>query len=235
MLRNFCTSTDLLKINRNLTAFISGWSGCPDDQFSNAFDRLSLDLGKGGDDTRLMMIPLWLSSSAEPHTDHITAACTSTKVAEQRTNRVHRFVIEKTACILTGTTNTIYLDGSLDGTNWDTAIATIVITTGVGIQSSTFSQEYCYYRYRVVLGTVLDMTAKIYLVETTFDILICYYALYFIYMGSSITDDDKVKKAELMEKAYEKGLAYLRYSYDKDESGTIEDGEQKENIISIIM
>jgi hypothetical protein len=226
MLQNFITSTDLYLYEPNLSELISGWSGSPINQIGLAFKKILGDLRADGKDTRLMMLPLWLSSSTYPNTDHITSGVSSVRIEQQRINRVGRFVIEKTACTLTGE-NTIALEGSNDGINFDT-VTSLSLTTGAGTINATFSIEYTYYRYAVTVGGTLDMTAEIYLVETSFDELICLCSLYYIFSALSKSQGDAAwNKCNQRYQDYVNELRQMRYSYDVNEDGSLNEAEEK--------
>lgn len=228
MLTNFITSTDLQAYEPNLLNWLTGWSSSPASQISLATKRLITDLRNLEKDSRLVMLPLYLSSSANPYTDTITSNVTSTAVSEQRKNKVHRFVINKVSITTTGT-NIIYLEGSNDNSNFET-VTSITLTSGTGLLSASFDSEFKYYRYKVIVGTSLSLSAQIYLVETAFDECLCNLALYYIFvaLSRSVNDIFDVKARQKLDE-YKRGLEDLRFAYDYDESGAIDTTEESQS------
>lgn len=189
---------------------------------SDGFKKTCAELNKRGIDTRLVMIPLALATGSQT----LTSSTTGSWIEAQRKNRVKRLVVNKVTCSDGGGSNVWYLDGSDDnGTTW-TNITSLTNTNGSGKISITFDAEYKYYRFRLVKGTTISFTGFIYLVETSFDDLIIYKYLEKTFRAlSRKEDDDKMAKAKMYSDDFEGEIAGLSYSYDSDESGTIEEDE----------
>jgi len=224
MIENNITYTDLITYKESRLLEWQPATATLTAKILDGFKEVCIDLNKNGIDTRLVMVPFYLAAGLQT----ISGSRTGTWIEAQRENRVKRLVIKKVTCSDGGGSNIWYIDGSNDnGVTW-VNIKTLTNTTGAGRISVAFDEEneYRYYRYRLAVGTTLSFTGYIYMVETSFDNLIILKSLEKIFYDLTRNETDihsvKYRKYELL---YEKELSTLRYSYDSDESGVIDDGE----------
>jgi len=222
MIKNFITYTDLIKKEPRLVTDWQTSTTIIGTQIADAYKKTIIELNKRNIDTRCVMIPFYLASGKQT----LSASSTGTGILAQTKNRVKRLVIEKSTCTDGGGGNTWTLEGSNDNTVW-TTIVTLANTTGAGVISVSFDDEYDYYRYKLTVATSLSFTGYIYLVENSFDDLIQFKSLEIIFRSLMRIDNDLMSQKYIAYKSeFDSEIKSLRYSYDVDNSGTIDDDEE---------
>jgi prepilin-type processing-associated H-X9-DG protein len=221
MIENFVIDADLSTKEPRITEW-QPTSATRDIHRADGYKKTCIELNKIGVDTRLVMIPFYLATGLQT----ISNTVTGDWILAQRKNRVKRLVIKKVTCTDGGGGNIWYVDGSNDnGTTW-VNIKTLNNTTGTGTISVTFDDEYKYYRFRLVKATSLSFTGYIYLIETSFDDLIVYQSLKKTFTALSRKEGDNFDlKSVIWAKEFKDEIETLNYSYDSNESGTIDDDE----------
>jgi hypothetical protein len=233
MFENFIIESDLQATYPLISAWAAKLSNYPAAQLKQAGDFIIPDLlSRKKTEAGKIMIPAYLSSTVEPYKVTLTDSFVGNAYSFSRTNALKRFVIDKISATV-GTTEKIYLDGSLDGTNWYEGIASITLTAGAGKLSTTFTGTYNYYRYNAVKTTTLNLVARIYLVETSFDYLIIQRTCGIV--SASLNGEYFQTESKKCFDNYEKALLDLDYSYDYNDSQSIEDGERKYSGIKIYL
>ena len=132
----------------------------------------------------------------------------STTSAEDTINRL-RWVV---TCTVTGT---VILYGSEDGTTWNTIQTETLSATGT--TSYIITQSYLYYK----IGGTATFTSE--LVDTTFDGLIKYKWIEFIFINAGKgTDNRYTEYALYFSKMYDDLLNKMKVPTDTDEDGEID-------------
>lgn len=226
MIENFIQITDLTIKESRLLEWLSNTTTL-NNHIEDGFKRTIIELTKRNIDTRLIMVPLYLCQDIS-----LNSSYTGDWVEAQRKNRVRRFVIKKLTSINDGD-NYFILEGSNDK-NTVKNILSIKLTNDSGTLTQTFNEEYKYYRFRLEVDTSVEFTGSLYLVETSFDDLIIFKSLQKIFTSLTRKEDDNFAvKMRLYEKEFYDELANLSYSYDINESGTIEENETIRKLTSV--
>lgn len=182
MLENFIQIADLQVKESRLLEWLSSTTTL-NNHITDGFRKTVIELNKRNIDTRLIMVPLYLSNNISLDSNY-----TGEWIPAQRFNRVRRFVIKKEISENSGD-NYFILEGTNDLEHY-AVITTIKNTDGAGTLSQLFDAEYKYYRYKLTVDTSISFTGSIYLVETTFDDLIIYKTLQKIFTSLTRKEDD---------------------------------------------
>jgi hypothetical protein len=199
----------------------------PDSQISLAFKNVITALRAKDVRVHDVMIPVYLSKNITLEDDYTLP----TGVSCIKQNQVQRFVIEKTSCTVGGVNEKVYLEGSLDGITWSDITfsdksAYITLTAAAGTLTKTFDTLYTQYRYRFAKNTSFSFVGSIYLVETSFDPLICLQSLVILFGGLvKATDDANDQKKLQYETDYREVLKKFEYAYDINEDGYLDEDE----------
>ena len=133
----------------------------------------------------------------------------TTSSAEDKINRL-RWVVTATA------TGTVILYGSSDGTTWNTIQTTTLSATGT--TSYVITETYQYYK----VGGTATFTSE--LVDTTFDSLIMYKWIEYIFMNAGKGEGSKYTDYALyFAKMYDDLLNKLRIPTDTDADGEVDE------------
>ena len=191
---------------------------------NTALEDLSDDMRAKGYDPMLCMIPLMFDSLDMFET--ITKAATFTSESLDAGNETRLVVNVSTE---TASAVVFTLEGSMDETIWipikDLAQVNVSISTQAnGIYSVKFASRYKHYRYTVT--TSESVTYSAYLVDTSFDNLIKWKAIY-ILMFPWIDADSTAR--EIYNEAVQSYSTLFNsdvFDYDKSEDGSITASEQ---------
>lgn len=242
MLKNHLTYTDILLCKKELSNTELITTAKITEILDKAFIKFSRKLRqeKGVIPNQVMMPLNIISNSAIASTT--AANYTGTMVTRPAFDILGRIVIAKTACTLTGS-NTLVLQGSYnddDDATYET-VKEITLTSGVNTQTATFTDNYAYYKIKIVTADVItpgtppttaagtcSLTGSIYLVENPFDDAVLLLALSDIYSYLSFYVDDSFK-AEAKEKIEQFEIEFQKLAFSKDVTGDrvsdYEDGE----------
>lgn len=141
-----------------------------------------------------------------------------------------RLVMEVASADAPATSQSFVLKGrNSDTEDWSEALATITYAKDeYGVKSATFKTVYKYY---IAETTSTIVPVQLFLVETTFDILGIYCALWLCYSGLIKTDGDIFTvKSDKYESLFRNLFSSTNFNVDIDESGEYEDDEEVKQV-----
>ena len=144
-------------------------------------------------------------------------------------------VIERQRIVITTTAHTGAVTFTLKGCNTLDGAYTTATTISVasadddGVFTDSFT-DYSYKYYKLTASGTVTFTA--YLVEVSFELAHKYLTLYKIFFAMAMSDSMYATKAELYQQMYDNAFQTAVYSYDKDDSGSIDENEQKVSTVS---
>ena len=232
MLRNFITDEDLKKYHPNLNRQI--WTSQSDyaEQIDEAFHIVQTDLNNKEVNVRLLMTPFDLLSSSLTSAFVTTLAATTSltgdgvQAGDEGDRNYKRLVFNAT--VITGTWS-LQLQGSQDNSTYEDAGASLTATS-IGDQSTIFSNQYKYFRYLLNEDVAGSLSFNAYLVEDVWDRLIIYKAFELIFSDFRKQQNDTWDLlVQAYQRKYDNELSAIKYLYDADDSGAIDDGEKADN------
>jgi hypothetical protein len=234
-LKNYLDDEDLRAFFPNIQESIWNTQQDYSIQIDKAYDKLINDLYNVGIEPRLVMphLDLKLASTETIRNSPLTISTetTSTTGSAYISTNYRRMVLNVTAH---SGSNTVKLQGSNDLTgdnnsvpdnSWeDVPLATITIAADDEVGqpwTEKFRTQYRYYRYVSTIGG--SLTYSISLVETVFDDIIAYGALYLIFRDwTKETGDIWDLRSQQCEKDYFETIKGLKYTYDANADNVVE-------------
>jgi hypothetical protein len=232
MLKNFVNDTDLKRYYPTFASYIPATQADFSVQITEAFKLVLDDLVARGLEPRKMMIPIDLCRSLTSTSDQNTLTSVSATAAAARTHidgiaGYRRFVITPSALagatviVLEGS-NDIDVDDSTEPVNFST-IKSFTLTTTTEV-SHVFTDEYKYYRLRVVSVASGTTTFTSALYETSPDRWIMWRALQVIFSGMSKDPQDIwAERARQAEQFYDTALQAYKVSMDENDNNLPDD------------
>ena len=236
MLRNFINDDDLKKYHPLLNKQLWSTETSYGNQIDEAFHIVFTDLNNRGVNPRGTMIPFDLVSSgvtanlASP-VSLTTSTTGSGMQAGAHGRNYHRLVVD--AGSVSGTWS-LQLQGSNDGSGWENVSNTTITVSDVGEQSIVFDRQYKWWRY-VATGSG-SITTSAYLVENIWDRLIIYKAFEIILSDFREAPNDSFDLlVKSYERRYDNELTSLKYLFDQDDNGVIQDTEETSSNYQFIL
>ena len=231
MLRSFITDETLKVFHPNLARQI--WTSQSDysEQIAEAFHILLTDVNNQGLNPRLMMVPFDLLSSGTTANlvTTVTKAADTTGTGIEGDRNYKRLVFN--AISITGTW-ALNLQGSNNNSTFENVGASLTATSG-GEQSQLFSNQYKFWRYKldqITAGGTDSITFSTYLIEDIWDNLIIYKAFELIFSDFRKAQNDSWDMlVQSYDRKYQNELASLKYLYDSNDTGVVDDDETMAN------
>ncbi len=223
MLKSFVKDSDLRKYHPNLNNFIWADASTYEDQIEEAFSRLYNDLHNININPRLLMLPLDLKASTQTHAFPLSTTITTsaTGASKESIENLNRFVIDVTS--LSGEW-TICLQGSNDDSNWQEVEETYIMPELAQEYNVKFDNQYKHFRYSASGSGNIAFSA--YLLEDIFDKCIIYKTFSMIFGDFKKTPGDRYDELKKeYDEAYKTFLNAIKFQYDSDDSGTVEEQE----------
>jgi hypothetical protein len=181
------------------------------------------DLRARGFNLALLSLPLMFDTLSNYDTT-TSAGRTSASIEGENANRV---VFD---CRTAAMNASVTLQGSHDDTHWETipminGQPLVMNASEAKIYTQVFPGRYSNYRY--ILEADGSIQYSVFLTDTSTDLLVIYRAIILLLLPYSADNNSVTAIYTDMRSAYDNAISTLRASYDADNSGTIDEEEQR--------
>ena len=236
MFKLFITDTDLQNYRPTLADELYSTQSSYSNQINEAYHRFLDDWRNAGRPLKDVMIPLDLKGSSLTGNQPLVSSAetvSTTGTSFQSYQDLRRFYINVGAVAGTWI---LKVQGSNNNNDWTDITDSALTASSVGEQSVSFFAPYKFYRYSSSAGTSITYSAALY--EGLYDPLIIYKTFEIVcgdFRRTASVDSIWEKRRQEFKEIYTNAFNSLKYTEDLDETGTIEEGEDKSAQITFVI